>query len=200
MYCCTLLYVHSSIAIILMGKRELIALLNLSSWCLMMVERLFLAMPRSCLQFVIVVFPDHTHLLFLHVENPNIVQIRFSKSPGEILGLNPDLSNKLIGNDNQAFTYAVDLNMTHHQMFVYSDVADYTYVGNITDPILRIVSYKQFKSSTQSHQEFVNLHYVHLAKSYIDQIHIDIKDEIGRSFPFVGGKTLVKLHFERIKS
>ena len=65
MYCCTLLYVHSSIAIILMGKRELIALLNLSSWCLVMVERLFLAVPRGCLQFVIVVLPDHTHLLFL---------------------------------------------------------------------------------------------------------------------------------------
>ena len=67
MYCCTLHYVHSSIAIILMGKRELIALLNLSSWCLMMVERLFLAVPRGCLQFVIVVFPDHTHLLFIEV-------------------------------------------------------------------------------------------------------------------------------------
>ena len=65
MFCCTLLYVHSSIAIILMGKRELIALLNLSSWHLVMVERLFLAMPRGCLQFVIVVFPNHTHLLFL---------------------------------------------------------------------------------------------------------------------------------------
>ena len=67
-------------------------------------------------------------------------------------------------------------------------------------PILRIVSYKQSKSNTQSHQEFVNLHYVPLAKSYIDQVHIDIKDEIGRSVPFVGGKTLVKLHFKRIKS
>ena len=65
MFFCTLLYVHASIAIILMGKRELIALLNLSSWCLVMVERLFLAVPRGCLQFVIVVFPDHTHLLFL---------------------------------------------------------------------------------------------------------------------------------------
>ena len=56
-----------SIAIILMGKRELIALLNLSSWCFVMVERLFLGMPRGCLRFVIVVFPDHTHLLFLLV-------------------------------------------------------------------------------------------------------------------------------------
>ena len=54
-----------SIAIILMGKGELVALLNLSSWCLVMVERLFLAVPRGCLQFVIVVFPDHKHLLFL---------------------------------------------------------------------------------------------------------------------------------------
>ena len=57
---CTLLYVHSSIAIILMGKRELVALLNLSSWRLVMVKRLFLAVPRGCLRFVIVVFPDHT--------------------------------------------------------------------------------------------------------------------------------------------
>ena len=69
MFCCTLLYVHFSIAIILMGKRELIALLNLSSWCLVMVERLFLTVPRGCLQFVIVVFPDHTHLLFLGIDS-----------------------------------------------------------------------------------------------------------------------------------
>ena len=63
MFCCSLLYVHSSIAIILMRKRELVALLILSSWCLVMVERLFLAMTWDCLRFVIVVFPDHTHLL-----------------------------------------------------------------------------------------------------------------------------------------
>ena len=68
MFCCTLLYVHCSIAIILMGKSELVALLNLSIWCLVMVEWLFLAVPWGCLRFVIVVFPDHTHLLFMHVE------------------------------------------------------------------------------------------------------------------------------------
>ena len=64
MFCCTLLYVYSSIAIILIGKRELVVWLKLSSWCLVMVERLFLAVPRGCLRFVIVVLPDHTHLLF----------------------------------------------------------------------------------------------------------------------------------------
>ena len=65
MFCCTLLYVQSSIAIILMGKGELVDLLNLFSWCLVMVEQLFLAVPLGCLRFLIVVFPDHTHLLFL---------------------------------------------------------------------------------------------------------------------------------------
>ena len=50
-----------------MVKRELVALLYLSSWRLVMVERLFLSVPWGCLRFVIVVFPDHTHLLFLFV-------------------------------------------------------------------------------------------------------------------------------------
>ena len=65
MFCCTLLYFHPGIAIILMGKRGLVALLNLSSWCLVMVEWLFLMVPWGCLRFVIVVFPDHARLLFL---------------------------------------------------------------------------------------------------------------------------------------
>ena len=68
MFCCTLLYVLSSIAIILKGKRELIVLLNLSAWCLVMVKWLFLAVPWGYLGFVIVVLPDHIHLLFLSVE------------------------------------------------------------------------------------------------------------------------------------
>ena len=83
MFCCTLLYVHSSIAIILMGKRELIALLNLSSWCLVMVERLFLAVSRGCMRFVIVVFPDHTHLLFLQSGSEIIKLFHFSDCNAE---------------------------------------------------------------------------------------------------------------------
>ena len=66
MFCCTLLYVHTSIAIILVGKRELVDLLDLSSWCLVMVEWLYLAVPWGFLQFVIVVFPDHKHLVFFY--------------------------------------------------------------------------------------------------------------------------------------
>ena len=88
MFCCTLLYVHSSIAIILMGKRELVALLNLSFWCLVMVERLFLTMPWGYLRFVIVVFPDHTQLLFLILEpNNTVIKISNYNSAGQGLSI-----------------------------------------------------------------------------------------------------------------
>ena len=76
MFFCMLLYVHSSIAIILIGKKELVALLNLSSWCLVMVERLFLAVPWGCLRFVIVVFPDHTHYFLLVVLDSPLMHAR----------------------------------------------------------------------------------------------------------------------------
>ena len=45
-------------------ERELVALFSLSSWSQMIVVCLFFAMPWACLQFVIVVFPDQSHLLF----------------------------------------------------------------------------------------------------------------------------------------
>ena len=61
----TAMTAYLCISIILMGKRELVALLNLSSWCLVMVERLFLTVPWGCLRFVIVVFPDHTYYFCL---------------------------------------------------------------------------------------------------------------------------------------
>ena len=39
-----------------------------------MIGRLFLAVPRGCLRFVIVVFPDHTHLLFFVLFTVHVVE------------------------------------------------------------------------------------------------------------------------------
>ena len=67
MFCCSLLYVFSSFAIILIGKRELFDLLSLSSLCLMIVVWPLLAVPWVCLQFVIVVFSDQTHYFWYYI-------------------------------------------------------------------------------------------------------------------------------------
>ena len=81
-----LLCVISSFAIILKRKRELVALLLLSYGYLVTVNVLwlFLMVQWVGLQCVIVVFPDHTHLLFvlkplfwtcLSVAGPTVAQL-----------------------------------------------------------------------------------------------------------------------------
>ena len=80
MFCCVLVYVHSSFAIILMGKRKLVALLCLSSECLVVVVWLFLRVPWVCLRFVIVEFPVQTDLLFFAYEQQKLDQPALPRS------------------------------------------------------------------------------------------------------------------------
>ena len=88
-----------------MGKRELVALLNLSSWCLVIVERLFLAVPQGCLQFVIVVFPDHTHYFLWYIVKESrylLLKRQNDKKTGRVFPLIPlsashSLFSKIIG-------------------------------------------------------------------------------------------------------
>ena len=61
MFCCALLYVLSSFAIILMGNRELFALLCLSRDCCVAL------LHNATVLFVIVLFPVHIYLLFLNL-------------------------------------------------------------------------------------------------------------------------------------
>ena len=69
--CYSLLFVHSSLAIILKRMRKLVALLFLSYRCIVTINVMWLspAVPWVVLQCVIVVFTDHTHLLFFTFDN-----------------------------------------------------------------------------------------------------------------------------------
>ena len=75
LFCYAVLDIISSFAIILMRKREMDALLIVSFRCIVTVGvlSLFLAMLWVCLQCVIVVFPDHTHLL--HERHIHIISV-----------------------------------------------------------------------------------------------------------------------------
>ena len=66
LFCYTFLCVHFSFAIILKRKGKLFALPLLSYRCIVTINSLWLFLTVSWvgLQYVIVVFPDHTHLLF----------------------------------------------------------------------------------------------------------------------------------------
>ena len=79
MFWCTLLYVHSSFAINLIGNRELVALISVSYRCLMVVVWIFLAASWVCLQFLIVIFPDHTHLL-IFTKTVEIIWVQLNRA------------------------------------------------------------------------------------------------------------------------
>ena len=66
LFCFALLCVHFSFATIMKRKKKLMALLLLSYRCIVNINVLwlFLMVPWVGLQYVAVVFPDHTHLLF----------------------------------------------------------------------------------------------------------------------------------------
>lgn len=142
-----------------------------------------------------VVFDENSKRMKIICQDERQTRLQFSKEFGKLLGLNPSLFGKPIGNEKDSFIFNADLNAPHDTFFIYSDIADFTNVGDVKAPILRIVPFNHTKYSTYFHTELKNLHYVPVAKSFIDQVHISIKTATGKSVPFMTGKSLVKLHF-----
>ena len=112
----------------------------------------------------------------------------------EILGVDKTSFGKPIGNEKHQFKYGVDLNTHSNRFFVYSDVANFTYVGDVTAPILRDIQFKYLQEQIHFHKEFLNLYYVPVAKSYIYQVHKSMKGDIVEDIPFITGKKLIKLY------
>lgn len=127
----------------------------------------------------------------------NRAGIRFH--PNLLLKLGGQVENRfgeVYPNDEQPFRYDVDVFAGFNHLFLYSDIVDYTMLGDIEAPILRVIPYEQ-STSIHVHKEFLNLHYVPLAKSYFDDISINIRGDTGELVHFAGGKSMVKLHFKR---
>ena len=83
----------SSFAIISLGKRELVVLLCLSSWCHMaaVVLCLFLIMLWVGLRSVIVTFPGHTHGLKFKILKLFLYYQINSAEPKEMLHVSPSV-------------------------------------------------------------------------------------------------------------
>ena len=136
----------------------------------------------------------------LDVQDPTKVKIIFPKAIAEILGVDRNYFDKPVAEEKYIFRYGVDLNTKIHQLYIYSDLASYTFIGDVTAPILRVLPFESKRENNHLHQEFVNVHYVPVTKSFIDQVHVSIKGDTGENVPFISGKTLAKRHIstERI--
>lgn len=129
---------------------------------------------------------------------PEGVAIRFNDSLYKRLGGDPHYSSRFFSNGKTFFKYTVDMNMDFNHLYVYSDIVEYNVLGDITAPILRVVPFKR-SDGKHSHHEFLNLHYLPVARSEMDTISVHIRGDTGRLVQFTGGKSMVKLHFRRTR-
>ena len=89
-----------------------------------------------------------------------------------------------------------DINRGRNLMYVYSDVAAHSIVGDIESPLLRVCN-TSGNDGEIVRTIFTHPHYVPVSRSDFQTIEINISDEIGRPIPFMHGKSLVTLHFRQ---
>lgn len=122
------------------------------------------------------------------------------------LGGSPEFKGNTIypgRNIIQMFKYSPNLDAGYNHLFVYSDIAEHTVVGDTLAPVLRVTpfktsnAYENNNGSQHINHEITNLQYVPVSKSEFDTIHIKITGDSGLPVQFVIGKTIVKLHFRQ---
>ena len=102
----------------------------------------------------------------LDVQDPMKVKIIFPKAIAEILGVDRNYFDKPVANEKYIFRYGVDLNTKIHQLYIYSELASYTFICDVTAYILRVLSFESKKETNHLHQEFVNVRYVPFSKFF----------------------------------
>ena len=89
-----------------------------------------------------------------------------------------------------------DLTGGHHSLYVYSDIVDFSNVGDTKCQLLRVAEIPSTsKYGDHVHVAFKNPYYLPLANRNISSIEIDIKDDSGQTIDFKFGRVEVVLHF-----
>ena len=83
-----------------------------------------------------------------------------------------------------------------NSLYIYSDIVESQYVGDTKAPLLRIVPMK-ITDEPYHGVDFSNVHYINLLRKSFNSVQITIKSSTGEPFPFISGRSMVKLHFRK---
>jgi len=91
-----------------------------------------------------------------------------------------------------------EINAGIHTLFVYCDIIEPQYIGDIRARLLKTVA---VPNNTQYGDQIVitynTPHYVPVLINDFEEIEIDIKDDSNQRIPFMGGRSRLKLHFRK---
>ena len=79
--------------------------------------------------------------LKVSAQNERQFRIIFPNQFAQILGLDPSMIGKPIGNEENMFKLNVSLHNYFRSLYVYSDIASFTFIGDTVAPLLRIVQF-----------------------------------------------------------
>ena len=130
------------------------------------------------------------------------MSIEFPPELVTVLGFSPEQNP--IGNEStQTLTirgeHSCDLQAGIHSLYVYCDVLQFTHVGNIKAPLLRVVDSGGEAGGVVT-RYYERPRYIPLQKKNFDSIQIIIRDDLGEKIQFENGKVLLTLHFRRAKN
>jgi hypothetical protein len=89
-----------------------------------------------------------------------------------------------------------DLNVGLHLMYIYSDIASFSFVGDTMTPLLRVCNTSGSRGD-ETRITFTHPQYIPVAHREFETIEININNELGKPMPFISGKSVVTLHFRR---
>ena len=142
----------------------------------------------------------------------NARKIHVTMLPGMVIEFPPELvtmlglsleQNPLTNGSISTLTiegeHSCDLQAGIHVLYVYCDVLQFTHVGNIKAPLLRVVD-SGGEAGDVVTRYYERPRYIPLQKKNFDSIQIIIRDDLGEKIQFESGKVLLTLHFRRAKN
>lgn len=92
----------------------------------------------------------------------------------------------------------VDIHEGFASIFIYSNVIEHQFVGDVSARLLRVVAVDYTKNAESIvSREFSHVHYLPLERTRIDVIEVLLTKDTGEKVPFEIGKSLVTLHFKK---
>lgn len=86
------------------------------------------------------------------------------------------------------------------QLFIYCDIVEQQFVGDVVAPLVRIVNVetKNYTFGSQKMQMYTSPHYIPVLRREFQNLEIDIRTNTGSPAPFQFGTACVKLHFMKL--
>ena len=153
----------------------------------------------------------------LHITE-NSKKMRFSLKEYQALELEPDLAS-ILGFKYNIFdshsknpgkqkrdrsyvhqgSYPIDLNLHNNYIFIYTDIIQYSNLGDTSAPVLNVFGLLNTKKNNIMSRHFENPDYVRVAKNYINEILISVRGSNGKLIAFKSGSVILKLHFRKYR-